>query len=251
MIPASPSAATMDLPPLPADAALFLDVDGTLVELAAAPDAVRIEAKLIDTMAALSQRLDGAVALISGRAVTGLDQLFSPLSLPMSGSHGLERRDAAGRTTRPDPLPDMRTVLARFIEFADFNPGVIVEDKLLSAALHFRKSPSAGKAAIALAEQLLGELDSALMIQLGKMMVEVRPSGADKGSAIAAFMEEAPFSGRIPVFIGDDITDENGFKIINARGGLSVRVGNGGPTIAKYRLADVGAVLQWLKNFSG
>lgn len=239
---------TPDLPPLPEGAALFLDVDGTLIEFAAEPDAVSVEARLIKILGAVSRRLDGAVALISGRTVATLDRLFTPLSLPACGIHGLERRDAAGRTERPAPLPEMRTVLARFAEFADRNRGVIVENKSLSVALHFRKSPAAGAGAIALAEGLLDELDGALVIQHGKMMVEVRPGGPDKGTTIAAFMQEAPFAGRMPVFAGDDITDENGFSIINALGGLSIRVGNGAATIANFRLADVTAVVQWLEN---
>lgn len=226
--------------------ALFLDVDGTLVELAAEPDAVHVDGNLISLLAGLQNALDGAVALVSGRSVDTLDRLFAPLRLPAAGNHGLERRDRAGILHRPEPGAEMPAILNRMEAFAAQNSGVVVENKLLSMALHFRNCPEAEGPATKLAQELIGEVGDGLFLQKGKMMVEIRPGRGDKGTAIADFMAEAPFQGRLPVFIGDDVTDESGFELVNARGGHSIRVGNGARTAAQYRVADVMGVIRWL-----
>ena len=235
--------------PVPgADWALFLDVDGTLVELAAEPDAVRVDARLIALLDALRAQLGGAVALVSGRTIATLDALFAPLTLAAAGNHGLERRDSDGRLRRPDLPPEMAPVRAAMKRFAADHPGVNAEDKALSVALHYRNRPEAAQPAAALARGLVAQSGGKLIVQDGKMMVEVRPGRADKGTAIADFMDEPPFAGRVPVFIGDDVTDENGFRLVNALGGHSIRVGNGADTAAHYRVPDVGGVLRWLEG---
>jgi len=226
--------------------ALFLDVDGTLVEIAADPDAVHVDGRLIRLLSALQNKLDGAVALVSGRTIATLDRLFSPLRLPAAGNHGLERRSGGGAMKRPAAMDDMPAIRDAFARFVAENPGTILEDKTLSMAIHFRNRPDVEAAATALAETLVAQRGKGLFLQRGKKMVEVRPGRGDKGTAIAGFLGEAPFAGRLPVFIGDDITDEKGFELVNARGGHSIRVGNDVTTAARYHVADVTSVIRWL-----
>lgn len=235
-------------PPARPDWALFLDVDGTLVEIAAAPDAVRVSPELVTLLGRLQRGLDGALALVSGRTIATLDRLFAPLRLAAAGNHGLERRGADGRLHRPAPSPAVGAARAAMGAFADTRDGVILEDKGLSAALHFRRAPGVAPDALALAERLAAESGGGLLLQHGKMMVELRPPGGDKGSAIADFMAGPPFAGRTPVFIGDDVTDENGFAVVNAMGGHTIRIGENGPSAAHHRLDDVSSLRRWLES---
>jgi trehalose 6-phosphate phosphatase len=228
--------------------ALFLDVDGTLVEIAAEPDAVHVDDRLITLLTTLCRILDGAVALVSGRTIATLDHLFSPLQLPAAGNHGLERRTSGGRFDRPPAIAEMQTIRDAFSGFVAQNPGTILEDKGLSMAIHFRNRPDLEAAATELARNLVAGSEEHLFLQMGKKLVEIRPGQGDKGTAIAKFLDEAPFSGRLPVFIGDDITDEKGFELVNFRGGYSIRVGNDVTTAARYHVADVTGVIHWLEG---
>jgi len=235
----------------PREIALFLDVDGTLLHIAATPAAVTIGHATIELLQRAHAATEGALALITGRAVADVDRLFAPLALPVAGQHGLERRDAAGAVHRhAHPAPELGAVRDELDRFAAAHPGVIVEDKGLTLALHYRLAPRAGPAAAALAERLAATSGGALALQRGKMVIELRPAGRDKGTAIAEFMAEDPFRDRTPVFLGDDLTDEYGFGVVNGRGGLSVKVGDG-PTEAKLRLADVDAVREALARLAG
>jgi trehalose 6-phosphate phosphatase len=231
--------------------ALFLDVDGTLVEIAADPDAVHVDGRLITLLTALQNKLNGAVALVSGRTIATLDHLFSPLLLPAAGNHGLERRASGGEISRPPANVEMLAIRDAFADFAAENPGTILEDKTLSMAIHFRNRPELEKAATDLAENLVAGSKENLFLQRGKKLVEIRPGQGDKGTAIADFLAEAPFSGRLPVFIGDDVTDEKGFELINRHGGHSIRVGNDVTTAALYHVADVTGVIRWLEDMVG
>lgn len=239
-----------DAAPLPApslDWALFLDVDGTLLEIVETPEMVAPDGALTATLSALHQHLGGAVALVSGRPLSTLDRLFAPLRLPAAGLHGLERRDAQGRTARPVATPEaLDDVRRAFRDFAAAHRGALIEDKGLTVALHFRRIPEAGEAALRLADALIARLDGGLTAQTGKMVVEIRPEGPDKGSVIQAFMAEPPFAGRVPVFIGDDATDEAGFAAVNRLGGHAIRVGGDEPTQARTRIASVKDLLSWL-----
>lgn len=235
-------------PPAPADDwALFLDVDGCLLDLAAAPDAVTVPAALPAALATLARRLQGALALVSGRPIAGIDALFAPLRLPAAGLHGLELR--SGDRLRPAPaapaalagIRDEASMLARRY------PGVIVEDKGAALGLHWRAAPPARTALRAFAEAALPRLPG-YRLQHGDQVVELRPAAGDKGSAIAALLEAPPFRGRVPVFAGDDQTDESGFAVVNARGGLSVLVGAREPSAAHYALRDPAAVRAWLRR---
>ncbi len=208
-----------------------------------------------DTLSRLAAACDGAVALVSGRPIADVDRLFAPLHLPVAGLHGLERRDARGRVTRAgaaqaagDLLAEARGALARF---AAAHPGTLIEDKGLTLALHYRQAPAAEGEARALMDGLRDGSGGALVLQHGKMVIELRPAGNDKGTAVAAFMAEAPFAGRLPVFVGDDVTDEAGFATINAMSGISIRVGDGAPTCARYDGASVAEIHDWLAAAAG
>lgn len=236
--------------PAPREIALFLDVDGTLLHIADTPDAVTIDRATVDLLARAHHATGGATALITGRRIGDVDRLFAPLALPVAGQHGFERRDAAGALHRhAQPLPQLAGVRTRLEVFASGHPGVLIEDKELTLAAHYRLAPRAGATLGALVERLAADSGGALAIQRGKMVFELRPAGKDKGTAIAEFLDEVPFRGRTPVFLGDDLTDEYGFSIVNGRGGVSVKVGDG-PTEATTRLPDVDAVRAWLEQLA-
>ncbi|HSD59805.1 MAG TPA: trehalose-phosphatase [Burkholderiales bacterium] len=238
------------LPP-PAASAFFLDVDGTLLAIATTPASVAVDPGLPRLLARLQAAVGGALALISGRAIAALDRLFPPLRLPAAGQHGAERRDSAGRhhvhAMDPRGLAEAREI-ARAFEAS--HAGVLTEDKGQSLAVHFRQAPEAEAALRARLESVVAASDGELALQPGKMVFEVKPAGRDKGTAIGEFMAEPPFRGRFPVFIGDDITDEYGFAVVNGLGGLSVKVGPGA-SCARYRLTGVVEVRDWLEAYLG
>ncbi len=238
------------LPPPAVDWAFFLDIDGTLLAHADTPDAVRVDGAMRGLLAELKTGAGGALALISGRSVADIDQLFAPLALPTAGQHGAERRDAAGRMHRHEfPAAPVRRAAKRMGEFAAAHPGLLLEDKGRSLALHFRLAPQLESQARALVDEVVAELGEGFELQRGKMVLEIRRGGRDKGSAIAEFMAEAPFRGRTPLFIGDDLTDELGFGVVNAMGGISIKVGEG-PSQARWRIADAAAVRAWLGEWA-
>jgi len=235
-------------PPSPAeDWALFLDVDGCLLDLAQAPDAVVVPTGLPATLSGLARRLDGAIALISGRALANVERLFGALHLPIAGLHGLERRSTVRTQAAPQPPPAWDVVREDAQRIVADHPGTLFEDKGAALALHWRNAPHAADQLQAFAAATLPRLPG-YRLQPGNHVVELRPNAGDKGSAIAALLEEPPFKGRVPVFAGDDITDEAGFATVNARGGLSVLVGDRQPSCAHYALPDPAAVRTWLAS---
>jgi len=241
--PAAPGGAP---PPLASDCALFLDIDGTLLTHAETPDAVYVDDALRELLERLQRFCGGALALVSGRAVADVDALFEPLVLPVAGQHGVERRDLSGHIQRlPFPEEHLRQVAQRFAAFKARHPGVVFEDKGHSLALHFRLAPQLEREVRTLVEHAVADLGGDFELQAGKMVVELKPGGHDKGSAVEAYMAEPPFAGRKPVFIGDDLTDEYGFATAQRLGGHAVKVGEG-ETVADWRLPDVGAVRNWL-----
>jgi trehalose 6-phosphate phosphatase len=236
-------------PPLRTDSALFLDIDGTLLELAPTPDGVHVDAGVTALLPALARRLDGAVALITGRAMADADRLFRGLALPIAGQHGLERRSADGSLHRHLPslsaLERLRGVLS---QFAARHDGLFLEDKGATLALHYRQAPAlASLVHRTLRAHMTAALafESGWRLQPGKSILEIKPDGSDKGTAILAYMTEPPFARRRPVFVGDDLTDEYGFAAVTSAGGWAVKVGRG-PTRAHFRLRDVSAVRAWL-----
>lgn len=234
----------LPVPPLPArDWALFLDVDGTLLDFAASPDQVQVPADLVGDLRRLHAALDGALALVSGRRLEALDALFAPLQLPAIGLHGLQRR-GEDHHAPPHALP---SVLAAARDLASKYPGALVEDKGITLALHWRNAPAA--------EEPLHEFASSALIELpgyglqpGHEVLELRPDGHDKGDAISALLETTEFRGRRPVFIGDDRSDEHGFDTVNARHGISVLVGSRAGSAATHGLHDPVGVRAWLRD---
>jgi trehalose 6-phosphate phosphatase len=237
-------------PPAPSlDWCLFLDVDGTLIELTDTPSQTVADPEIKALLRDLSVRLDGAVALVSGRQIETLDQLFAPLTLPSSGLHGIERRTAEGKlqggTFIDSKLDDARAAIKLFV---DSHAGALLEDKRRTIAIHFRMAPQAGPEARELAAGIVEKLGKQYQIQPGDMMLEIKPRGFTKATAIRAFMQEPPFSGRRPVFIGDDLTDQDGFPAVESMGGISIGVGE--RVQGQYHLDTVAQVRDWLKQIA-
>lgn len=238
------------LPPPPCDlprAALFLDLDGVLAPLAPTPDAVGPDPRRSAVLRAVSTRLDGRVAIVSGRPLHEIDRIAEGAVTPASGVHGLERRRADGSRLAARPHAAVREAVAAFQAFARDRPGLVVEDKAVAAGLHYRGDPTQAEAAEALARDLASR--TGLRLQPGKLVLELKTPGADKGTALKAFMAEPPFAGSVPVMVGDDLTDEHGFVAAQALGGFGVLVGPARRTAARHGLADVEAVLDWLERF--
>jgi trehalose 6-phosphate phosphatase len=225
-------------------AALFLDFDGTLVELAEAPDAILVPGDLHPLLERLAERLDGRLALLSGRAIADLDSHLAIAGVAVSGSHGLELR-LAGGTCRPIAAPPgLAAARAAVAAYAAAAPGLLVETKPASVALHFRSSPESAEAVCTFAEELAAQ--SGLIVQYGKMVAELRAPGPSKGDALRTLMAEPAFAGARPVFLGDDLTDEDAFAAAVAMGGAGVLVGPARESHAHWRLPDVNAVAAWL-----
>lgn len=226
--------------------ALFLDVDGTLLELAEHPDWVVVPEGLVPLLSGLKHALGGALALVSGRSLAALDNLLGDAGLDTAGCHGAEMR-IAGRFANLAAADTLVPKLAeRLAHRAEGIPLAMVEIKSHSVAFHYRPPALDAAKARALVTDCLGDLEGGFRLLDGKQVVEALPVGAGKGEAIAHFLEHPPYAGRRPVFVGDDVTDEEGFREVNRRGGLSVRVGGSGPTEAGFRAASVREVFDWL-----
>lgn len=215
--------------------ALFLDFDGTLVDIAMRPDAVQVPPGLVDTLQNLHRKLDGALAVISGRPIAQIDSYLAPLRLGVAGVHGAERRRADGALVQA-PVESLAEALRAATRLAARHPGLRVETKRGALALHYRLAPAFEADCLQAMEQA-ARASPGLALLRGKMVVEVKPAGVSKGHAIEAFLREPPFAGRQPVFVGDDQTDEPGFAAVQACGGIGVKVG-GGPSVALHRCED-------------
>src|SRR5689334_52354 len=234
------------LPPFEPNWAFFLDLDGTLVDIAETPEDVDPGPGEISLLRNLVGAAGGALAVISGRSLARIDELLAPLVLPAAGQHGVERRDAKGARHRHRfPANVLRPVAVGIKSFAARHRGLVFEDKGASVALHYRLAPQLAAAAHAKVREVAEPLGDKVEVQGGKMVVELKPAGCDKGKAIAEFMREAPFAGRVPVFLGDDVTDEFGFRVVNAMGGHTIKVG-AGDTVARWRVDDPAAARAWL-----
>jgi trehalose 6-phosphate phosphatase len=230
--------------------AIFLDFDGTLAELAERPDAVVVAPETLRLLDALSKSCGHALAIISGRDIAVVDRMLHPLVLPVAGVHGLQRRDAAGRLHKATVEPvDMRPIVEALRAALGGEPGLIVEEKTGAAALHYRSRPDCERRCRDIAETIVrGRSDLELLP--GKMVFEIKTDGADKGDVIEAYLKEQPFAGRRPVFAGDDTTDEVGFAIVNARGGVSIKVGKSATTLARFRAATLQELHAWLAELA-
>jgi trehalose 6-phosphate phosphatase len=230
-------------PPLGRDTALFLDFDGTLVALAPTPEAIEIPPALAGLLEDLRDQLGGALAVVSGRQIDAIDRFLAPLRLPAAGEHGVQRRDSQGRM-QEQHAPDLVPILDIANELARVHEGLLVERKHAAIALHYRLAPQLEAVCRdAMSRAIAGR--PLLELLHGKFVFEVKPTGVNKGIAIEAFMTEAPFAGRLPVFAGDDTTDESGFAVVQPRGGIGIKVGSG-PSLALHRLESPRAVFEWL-----
>jgi trehalose 6-phosphate phosphatase len=230
--------------------ALFLDIDGTLLEHAAHPDAVSVEPGLCRLLAELQREMDGALAFVTGRSIAAVDRLFSPLKLPVAGLYGLEHRLKPDGLVETADEPADIAALANEIEAEFAGRNVYVERKGPILAIHTRAAPHLLDRSIQLVEQALKRLPRGYRVLPGNAGVELMPLEAAKGAAVRRFMGTAPFQGRRPVFLGDDTSDENAFETVNAWRGISVRIRPEAETAADYALANVAAALEWLKRQS-
>jgi trehalose 6-phosphate phosphatase len=233
------------------DYCLFLDVDGTLLDIADTPSGVLVDAELKSLLAAVARRLEGAVALVSGRSIEAVDRLFDPLVLPAAGLHGLERRTAAGEKKihgTPDGAPTLAAARAALAAFVSTHPNTLFEDKGRALALHFRLAPEFETSARQAVQAAVRELGDAYHVQEGKMVLEIKPAAATKATAVEAFLLEPPFLDRTPVFVGDDLTDQAGFRAVEAAGGISIGVGY--RVQGQWRLENPAAVRRWLGSIA-
>lgn len=225
--------------------ALFLDFDGTLVEIAEHPDAVTIPKSLPLLLSTVAERLDGRLAIVTGRSIAGLEALLGPIRVAVAGSHGGEFRPAshAVALALAEPLPDL--VIEHLSAFARDNGGLLVEPKPYSIAVHYRHHPQTRDALLACAGKISGEMN--LTLKHGKQVVELAMPGSDKGAAVTRFMQMPPFAGSNALFLGDDVTDEDAFIAIKQCGGSGVLIGPLRPTAAHWRLDSVASVHHWLE----
>ncbi|WP_246702625.1 trehalose-phosphatase [Starkeya sp. ORNL1] len=229
------------------DWALFLDIDGTLIEHADHPEGVTIPKDLPDRLIAAQTALDGAVALVSGRTIDWMDRKFAPARLAASGQHGAEVRLAPDAPAVPIPMPKWRAPLeAALKRELDSWPGVFIEHKPLSLAVHFRAVPEFGDAVMERVMALGRGLDDRVQFLHGLYVIEVREAGHHKGTAVATLMKSASFAGRTPIFLGDDVTDEDGFMAVRDMGGIAIAVGPRATGHADFHMSGPTRVRAWL-----
>ncbi len=233
--------------PIPA-LAIFTDFDGTLVEIAETPDAIDIPSELTERIDRALHDFDNAFAVLTGREIADIDRYLSPLQLPIAGAHGAQRRRADGTFEPVDQaISEGADAIANVLSaLAVANPGLLVEAKDGAVAMHFRQAPDMEGAVHLAMQEALADHPQFTLVP-GKMVLEARPVGFDKGAALRAFMQEEPFAGRTPIFIGDDRTDEDGFRAAQELGGIGIKLGSG-ETAARMRIADIPSVYALLRG---
>jgi trehalose 6-phosphate phosphatase len=234
--------------PLPI--ALFTDFDGTLIEIADTPDGVVVPGELVGELTRVAETLDDALVVVSGREIGDIDNLLQPLVLPVAGSHGAHRRRADGaREDVPGELVGRAATIAeRLAPLVADDPRLLLERKEGAVALHYRRAPErAEECRIAMHAAIAGMEEFRLLE--GKMVLEARPASFDKGNVVRAYMAEPPFNGRVPLFIGDDTTDEDGFRAVQELGGVGIKIGPG-PTAARGRLPDVASARRLMRRIA-
>ena len=228
------------------ETALFLDLDGTLADIEPRPDQVVAEPGRTRLLARLAEALGGRLAVVSGRALGDIDRILDGAVPALAGVHGLQRRRADGSVASVEPPAGLDEARRALIAGLPAREGLLVEDKGVAVAVHYRQAPDCAAQVAALCRATADRFG--LERQPGDMVVELRPPGADKGDAIEAFMSEPPFRGAIPIFVGDDLTDENGFRAVRGLGGYGVLVGPQRKTLAARRLGSVDEVMAWLEE---
>ena len=234
-----------DLPPLDDAAALFLDFDGVLVDFAPAPDLVKPEDYVVPVLGALQLKLGGALAVVTGRPLADVDRFLAPLKFTAAGQHGREIRLPGQEATEALP-PDLDAEFEAVQAFVKSRPGTASERKTGSVGLHYRQAPEHGEDARRLMGDLLAKRED-LALMSGKMIYELKEKGVHKGLGVRTLMALEPFAGRTPIFVGDDVTDEDGFRAVQEIGGIGIKVGEG-ETAAKLRADDLHAVHDWLRG---
>ncbi|CAA6603729.1 trehalose-6-phosphate phosphatase, biosynthetic [Rhodospirillaceae bacterium LM-1] len=228
------------------DWAVFLDVDGTLLNLAEHPDDVLVPDGLLSLLICLKRALNGAVALVSGRSLASLDALLGAASLDVAGCHGAEIRLNGQASLLGSADAVIPKVAERLAMLSDGIPLSMVELKTHSIAFHYRHQQMDALQARQLALKAIAGQEGRLRLLDGKQVVEILPQGVGKGAAISHFLEHPPFKNRLPVFVGDDVTDEEGFLEVNKRGGISIHVGSSDSTLAQYKAVSVAEIAEWL-----
>lgn len=226
--------------------AFFFDIDGTLAEIAPSPGAAVIDAETLVAIGLLRDKTGGAVALVSGRQIAEIDRLTGLPDLFLAGVHGAEIRDASGNVSSAASPPDVLREICKSAtaRFADLD-GVLIETKPVSVALHYRLRPAAAADIAAFADEVVRRHPQFKRLS-GKMIDEIVPRSVDKGSAILDLLSRPPFLNRTPVFVGDDVTDEDGFAAVNSRDGLSIKIGDG-HSLARYGFESAKDFRDWLR----
>ncbi|MGV8854389.1 MAG: trehalose-phosphatase [Devosia sp.] len=230
--------------------AIFTDFDGTLVEIAETPGGVDVPDTLAHRIEQTAREFNSAFAVLTGREIAEIDKFLSPLLLPIAGAHGTQRRRADGVVEAIDPasLAGALEIAAAVAPLIDAHPELILETKQGAVAIHYRQAPELQDVVRQAMQQAVNDNPHFGLVP-GKMVFEARPRGASKGDALRAFMLEEPFIGRTPVFIGDDVTDEDGFIAAQDLGGIGIKLGDG-DTAARMRIADVGSVHALLQGLA-
>jgi trehalose 6-phosphate phosphatase len=232
--------------------ALFLDIDGTLLDLALTPDDIFVPPSLPQQLDMLSHRLGGALALVTGRGLSYADRLFAPYQFPIAGLHGAERRNPDGSIFRAEATAEFERLKTELrAETANWT-GILIEDKGAAVAAHFRLAPARQPELTVLMERFVSRAGPDWTLQHGKMVVEIRPARASKGDALESFLATSHFHGRRPIAIGDDITDEAMFRAANRLGGYSIRVGAPSHETAAHGILPSPAVIrEIIAHFAG
>jgi trehalose 6-phosphate phosphatase len=223
--------------------ALFFDFDGTLVDIAPRPDAVRLHEEVAPLLRRLAAPLGGALAVVSGRPVAEIDHWLHPLKLCVAGVHGAERRGADGYIRRI-AISGLQDAAALIEALCRAHPALHMELKPGAIALHYRQAPELEDLCLS-TMTLAGQRVEGMTLLRGKQVVEMKPRRASKGQAVRSFLEERPFRMRRPWFFGDDVTDETAFEAVQAMGGVAVKIGEG-ETLATHHLPDPDALRIWL-----
>jgi trehalose 6-phosphate phosphatase len=242
---------TTDTPPPPLDPArhaLFLDFDGSLVDFALLPEKIAVRPDTIALLEKTSRRMNGALAIVTGRRIANIDQHLSPLKLPAAGVHGLEFRARGGETRRTPVSEELEEARRRLLQELSPTDPIYLEDKHGALVLHYRMHPDQEVRAGRLADRSVDGLDT-LSVVSGHSIFEIRQRDITKANAVRRFMRRPPFEGRVPIFVGDDLTDEDGMRAAAALGGFGVKIG-GGETVAAVRLSDTAAVHLWISQLT-
>ncbi|MEM9591921.1 MAG: trehalose-phosphatase [Pseudomonadota bacterium] len=235
---------TNNLPDVPPASAFFFDFDGTLVAIAPRPELVTVEPEVREVLEALLARYGGAVAIVTGRPLDVVDAFLAPIKLATAAEHGSVRRASSGSLHSDEgDAHAVEAAYAALAPLAEEYKELILERKQSSLSLHYRQRPDLAASCEAAVRDVVADNPS-LVILPGKMVFELKPKGVNKGEAVRAILNEAPFKGRTPIFVGDDVTDEHAFEVVNALGGLSIKIDEG-RTIANYR-TDRKGLFDWL-----